>query len=166
VPPADDHAGVLQPEAPPGLGATSGEARRGQPPEVPWATLAVISAGGVLGALAREGLWAVFAHRYGAGDWSTWGINVAGCALIGALMTWLTEVRPGHRHARPFLGIGVLGGFTTFSTYTVDIQRALVTGAPQAALGYLAATLGAGLAATYAGIKLVRLAVRPHRKER
>jgi fluoride exporter len=83
---------------------------------IPWPTLAVIAVGGVIGALARQGLWTLFPHRPRAFDWATLGINAAGCTLIGLLMTAITEIRHAHRLAAPFLGIGVLGGFTTFST--------------------------------------------------
>jgi CrcB protein len=78
---------------------------------------------------------------------STLAINLLGCALIGVLMVLITDVWSRQRLIRPFLGTGVLGGFTTFSTYAVDIQR-LVAGAHMgAALLYLAATpIGALLA--------------------
>lgn len=74
-------------------------------------------------------------------------VNVLGCALIGVLMVLITEVWSRQRLLRPFLGTGVLGGFTTFSTYTVDIQR-LVAGAHLGtALLYLTVTpVGALLA--------------------
>jgi len=130
--------------------------------EIPWLTLGVISAGGVLGALARQGLWAVFRHGSGV-DWTTLCINIAGCALIGMLMTILTEVRHAHRLTAPFLGVGVLGGFTTFSTYIVGIQKLISSGNPQSGLGYLAATLAGAVLATYAGVRLARLVGRPHR---
>lgn len=53
--------------------------------------------------------------------------------------------------ARPFLGVGVLGGFTTFSTYAVDVQQAIVVGAPGTALAYLAATVLGALVAVAVG---------------
>lgn len=53
--------------------------------------------------------------------------------------------------ARPFLGVGVLGGFTTFSTYAVDVQQAIVAGAPGTALAYLAATALGALVAVAVG---------------
>ena len=133
---------------------------------IPWLTLAMISLGGVLGALAREGLWAVFPRHVGVFDWTTLGINVGGCALIGALMTAITEVRHAHRLTGPFLGVGVLGGFTTFSTYIVDAQRDVIAGAAQTGLAYLAVTLVAALLAVYAGASVTRLLSRLHRRER
>ena len=139
--------------------------RRQRLGRIPWLTLGVIAAGGVIGALARQGLWAAFPHRAGAFDWTTLGINAGGCALIGVLMTAITEVRHAHRLTGPFLGVGVLGGFTTFSTYIIEIQRSVTSGAPQTALAYLAATLAAALLAVYAGVAVTRLLSRVHRKE-
>jgi CrcB protein len=133
---------------------------------MPWPTLGVIAVGGVIGALARQGLWTAFPHRAGAFDWTTLGINAGGCFLLGVLMTAVTEVRHAHRLTGPFLGAGVLGGFTTFSTYIVEIQGSITSGAPQTGLAYLAATLAAALLAVYSGVTLTRLLSRLHRKER
>jgi CrcB protein len=127
-----------------------------------WAVLGVISAGGVLGALARYGLALAWPHRIGQFPWATFVTNVSGCLLIGALMVLITEVWSAHRLLRPFLGVGVLGGYTTFSTYTVDIQQLVAAGAARTGLLYLAGTLLAALAAVYAGITATRLATRIH----
>jgi CrcB protein len=133
---------------------------------IPWLTIAVIAAGGVIGALARQGLWAAFPFRAGTFNWTTLGINVAGCALIGALMTAITEVRHAHRLTGPFLGVGVLGGFTTFSTYIVQAQQSITSGAPATGLAYLAVTLAAAMLAVYTGVTVTRLTSRPHHKDR
>jgi CrcB protein len=133
---------------------------------IPWLTLVVVAAGGVLGALARQGLWAVFPRHPGVFDWTTLGIDAAGCFLLGALMTVISEIRHAHRLTGPFLGVGVLGGFTTFSTYIIDAQKLIASGAPQAGLAYLGVTLAAAILAVYAGVTLTRLAARTHRRER
>jgi hypothetical protein len=73
-----------------------------------WATLAVIALGGAAGSLARYGLSVAFPHPAGLFDWATLGINVSGCALIGLLMVAVTEIRPVHYLARPFLVAGTL----------------------------------------------------------
>jgi fluoride exporter len=132
---------------------------------IPWLTLGVIAVGGVIGALARQGLWMDFPHRVGSFDWTTLGINAGGCALIGALMTTVTEVRHVHRLTGPFLGVGVLGGFTTFSTYIIETQQSITTGVPATGLAYLAATLAAILA-VYAGVTTTRLLARWHHREK
>jgi CrcB protein len=114
--------------------------------------LAVIAAGGAAGALARYGLSAAFPAAAGQADWATLGINAAGCAVIGVLMTILSGIPSAHPLIRPFAITGVLGGFTTFSTAIVDVQRSLEAGAPGTALGYLFGTLALALAATAAGL--------------
>lgn len=112
--------------------------------------LAAVSAGGVLGALARLGVSTLFPHGSADFPWATFGINVTGCLLIGALMVIATE-RSAHRLLAPFLGVGVLGGFTTFSAYVLDADQAMRAGAPGVAVAALAGTLLAGLAAVWIG---------------
>jgi len=116
--------------------------------------LSVISLGGALGALARYGLGVAFPHKAGQFPWATLVVNASGCLLIG-IVTVLIASRPGaHRLSRPFLVTGILGGYTTFSTYIVDIQRALEAHAPRTALLYAAATLVIALSAAWAGMWL------------
>ena len=116
--------------------------------------LIAVSVGGALGALARYGLGVAFPHKPGEFPWATFGVNASGCLLIG-IVAVLIASRPGaHRLARPFLVTGVLGGYTTFSTYVVDIQRALAAHAPRTALAYAGATLAIALAAAWAGMSL------------
>ena len=124
-------------------------------------TLVAIIVGGILGALARAGLWAVFPHPAGGFDWTTLGINTGGCALIGALMVTITEIRRAPRLTGPFLGVGVLGGFTSFSAYVVDAQKSLLAGAPLTALAYLAATPVLALLAVAAGMTCARRLAAP-----
>ncbi|MGH3898160.1 MAG: fluoride efflux transporter FluC [Pseudonocardiaceae bacterium] len=141
-------------------------ADRHSPAGVPWSVLAAISAGGVAGALARYGLDTAFPHRPDGFAWATFGINVSGCLLIGALMVLITDVWPNRRLLRPFLGTGLLGGYTTFSTYIVETQHLLAAGAARSALAYLAGTLLAALAAVYAGITVTQWAVHCIRRRR
>jgi CrcB protein len=123
------------------------------------AVLGAVSAGGALGALARYGLGEAFGHAPGGWPWTTLGINVTGCLLVGVLMVLITERWPGRRLARPFLGVGVLGGFTTFSTYVVDTQQLLASGAARTALLYLLGTLLAAMVAVYVGSAVTRAAL-------
>jgi fluoride exporter len=122
--------------------------------------LAAVSAGGALGALARYGLATAWPHEPGHFPWATLVTNVSGCFLIGILMVLVTELRPVHPLIRPFLGVGVLGGFTTFSTYTGDVRQLVAAGEPRVGLLYLAGTVIAALAAVYAGLVLTRWAAR------
>jgi CrcB protein len=123
-------------------------------PGVPWSTLSVISAGGVAGALARYGIEAAYPAPARGFDWATFGINASGCLLIGIVIVVITESRGAHRLLRPFLATGVLGGFTTFSTYVVGMRHDLSAGAPRTALAYGAATALVALAAAWAGMRV------------
>jgi fluoride exporter len=116
----------------------------------PAGVLGAVAGGGVLGALARAGAQTAFPHSPTGFPWATLGVNVTGCLLIGVLMAVLTA-RPAGPLVRPFLGVGVLGGYTTFSTYAVDVHRAVTAGAPATALAYLGATVVGALLAVWAG---------------
>ncbi len=119
-----------------------------------WDLLLVIAAGGAIGGGARYLLSTVINHdRF---PWATLTANVLGCLLIGVLMVLLLERWRPRRYARPFLGVGLLGGFTTFSAYTVETHELLVAGRGPAALGYLFGSLALGLTATWLGITLTR----------
>jgi CrcB protein len=131
----------------------------------PWSVLSVISLGGALGALARYGVTAAVPAGRRSFPWGIFGVNVSGCLLIGILMVLVTEVWTGQRLVRPFLGVGVLGGYTTFSTYVVDIQRLVNAGAAATALMYLIGTVVAALVAVYAGVTATRWLIRLRVKE-
>ncbi|MFB6939103.1 FluC/FEX family fluoride channel [Streptomyces chartreusis] len=111
--------------------------------------VAVVAAGGAVGATARYALALGWPVQPGGFPWATFWTNVVGCAVIGVFMVIITEVSAAHRLVRPFFGTGVLGGFTTFSTYAVDIQRLVDDGCPRVGLAYLAATLVAALTAVW-----------------
>jgi fluoride exporter len=91
---------------------------------------------------------------------ATFTINVTGCLLIGVLMVLIAEVWSAHRLLRPFLGTGVLGGYTTFSSSAVDVLQLAAAGAARTGLLYLTGNLACALAAVYAGMTLTRLATR------
>jgi CrcB protein len=118
--------------------------------------LAVIALGGGLGALARYGISLWLPTTPGHFPWGTLLINVLGCFLIGVLM-----VRWGQRPLlRPFLGVGILGGFTTFSTYAVETRALLTPGGVPIAMAYLFGTLAAAMLAVLAGVALMRALTR------
>lgn len=114
--------------------------------------LSVIALGGALGSLARYGLgraWPEAGHQL---PWTTLMINLTGSLLLGMLVVAVTEIWRPHRLVRPLLGTGILGGFTTFSTFA-EQARAL----PAAdALAYLALSVVGGLLAAAAGMSLLR----------
>ncbi|MEV0440422.1 CrcB family protein [Streptomyces spectabilis] len=111
--------------------------------------LAAVAAGGAAGAGARYGAALLWPTATAAFPWTTLVVNALGCAVIGAFMVLVTQVWSAHRLVRPFFGTGVLGGFTTFSTYAVDIQRLIGDGHARTALAYLALTPLVALAAVW-----------------
>jgi CrcB protein len=130
------------------------------PPGVHPDALAAVAVGGALGALARWGVAEALPHDSGRFPWDTLLTNLAGCFLIGVLMVLVVEVLPGRRLVRPFLGTGILGGFTTFSTYALDTRTLLADGRAAVAAAYLAGTLVLGLIAVLAGLRLTERVVR------
>lgn len=128
--------------------------------------LIVIALGGGLGAILRYDLALLLPTRSGQFPWGTFTANVVGCLLVGVLMVLITDVWSAHRLVRPFLGVGVLGGFTTFSTYAVEIRNLLHPGSVGVAFGYLAGTLIGAMLAVIVGVLLARTATRPIRERR
>ncbi|MFS4107916.1 fluoride efflux transporter CrcB [Streptomyces sp. PD-S100-1] len=121
-----------------------------------WPVIAAVAVGGAVGACARYGAALLWPTATGAFPWSTFWVNVIGCGVIGVFMVIITDVWAAHRLVRPFFGTGVLGGFTTFSTYAVDIQRLVDGGHARTGLLYLAATMLAALAAVWATANITR----------
>lgn len=109
--------------------------------------MSLVSVGAVLGSLARWGL-----GEAAPGLATTLAVNVTGSFALGLLVA----LRPAGRWSRPFLGTGVLGGFTTFSTFAVQAVDAAL---PTAAL-YVAGTLVLGVGAAAAGLRAGRQLAR------
>ncbi|MFE3902133.1 fluoride efflux transporter CrcB [Streptomyces sp. NPDC059153] len=118
--------------------------------------VAVVALGGALGACARYGATLIWPTAPGGFPWTTLTVNVVGCAVIGVFMVVISEVWAAHRLVRPFFGTGVLGGFTTFSTYAVDIERLVDAGRARTGLAYLGLTLCAALAAVWSAVWATR----------
>lgn len=118
--------------------------------------LAVIAVGGALGALARHLVGGALPSAPGTFPWGTFLTNVGGSLLIGILMAVLGLRPHHHRLVRPFLAVGVLGGFTTFSTYAVQSHELVRSGHPVLAIAYLGGTVLSALLAVVAGVMLVR----------
>lgn len=124
-----------------------------------WDVLLVISAGGALGSLARWGVGELLPWSGDEFPWATFVENVSGGLALGMLMVFLLDVWPPHRYLRPFLGVGLLGGYTTFSTYMLESRDLLGGDQAATAFAYLAGSLAAGLAAVWLGIFSSRAAV-------
>ncbi len=113
-----------------------------------------VSVGGGLGAVGR---WLTDLSVAGVG--ATLVVNLVGCALLGALVVLVTEAWTSHPLARPFLGTGVLGGFTTFSAYALDVADLVERGDHALAVAYAAGTLAGCVAVTAVAVVLTRRGV-------
>jgi CrcB protein len=121
----------------------------------------MLSAGGVLGVNARYWLGAWITQRAGPGfPWATFAINVSGSLVIGALTVVLDRWLP-HPNARLLLVAGFLGGYTTFSTFSLESVTLWERGQRMMAVAYVSGSVVAGLAAAVVGIALARAAVAP-----
>ncbi len=112
--------------------------------------LAVIGTGGALGAAARYGTALAIPPGSGAFPLATFGVNVVGAVILGAVAVLPDNWLPAHDLAKPGIGTGFCGGLTTFSTMTLEIYQ-LTPGHPQLAAGYAAASLLAAPLCALAG---------------
>ncbi|MDR3083506.1 MAG: fluoride efflux transporter CrcB [Streptomyces sp.] len=151
---------VPHPKSADAAGATAPERF---PRPSPWQgqgpVVAVVALGGGIGAGARYAASLLWQVPTGGFPWTIFWVNMIGCAVIGVFMVVITDVWAAHRLVRPFFGTGVLGGFTTFSTYAVGIQELLEAGHPRTALAYLFATPLGALTAVWLGMTAARRAL-------
>ncbi len=112
--------------------------------------------GGALGALARWGVAEALPRTDGGWPWATLLVNLTGCLLVGVLTGVLANRSPEPAWARPFLAVGVLGGFTTFSAFAVEVVGLGDAGVLVPAAGYVLASVVGGVLAVAAGIRAVR----------
>lgn len=117
--------------------------------------LVLVALGGALGALARA-LVAVALPVLDPAEfpWHTLLVNLLGCLLMGFLMWCALEVWPDRTWLRPFLGAGVLGGFTTFSAFAGELVGLASNGAVFASATYLIVTLVGGVLLVRAGVAI------------
>ena len=117
-------------------------------------TLAYVALGGALGALARYGISGWVYDRMGESfPWGTLVVNLVGCLALGLVIRWL-QVSAVSPEVRPFLTIGVLGAFTTFSTFSYETMALLQEGQWLRAGLYMGGSVVLGLIAMVAGMAL------------
>lgn len=117
----------------------------------------LVALGGALGAASRYLLGGWIQSRLGPDfPWGTFIVNVSGCLLIGAVLGLVERgALPGE--ARLFLAVGILGGYTTFSTFGYETLKLLEGGETAAALLNAFGQLALGLAAVYLGLVAARV---------
>lgn len=120
--------------------------------------LLAVAAGGAVGAVMRW-LLAAGVQRMagGAFPWGTFAVNALGSFLLGFLFIWLIERSNAGELARLAITVGLLGAFTTFSTYSLESVRLLQEGAFSLAFGNVAGQVLACLFLTWLGIQLARI---------
>jgi CrcB protein len=116
-----------------------------------------VALGGAIGSLARYGVYVFSVRLWGpAIPWGTLGANVVGCLIIGALAGAADSRLALHPDIRLFLMTGILGGFTTFSAFSLDFVRLLESQGSLVAGGYVAASVGLSIGGAILGLVLAR----------
>lgn len=138
----------------------SGPGRRRRSLRAHGAVLAALALGGAVGALSRYVVDYLVPAGAGQFPWGTFWTNVTGSAALGFAMLVMLETLPRTHLARPLIGTGLIGAYTTFSTFVVGALLLLRDGRDLTALAYLASTLLGGFLAAWAGMGSGRLAVR------
>ena len=124
----------------------------------PMTRLLLVAAGGALGASARYGA-GVLAQRLAPGaawPWATFGVNLLGGILMGLLVGWLGQRAAGGDHVRLFAAVGLLGGFTTFSAFSLETALMIERREIGLAAVYAAASVVASVAALFLGLAIAR----------
>ena len=124
----------------------------------PLAASALVATGGAVGAVARYQVGRAVSHLTGPSNafpWGTLSVNLIGSLAMGALLGWFARSSVAAETAesmRLLIGVGLLGGFTTFSAFSAELVTMLHRGQMADAAIYGAASLFAGMAALLAGL--------------
>ena len=130
----------------------------------PFAASLNVALGGAIGALGRYQLGRAMTHWLGpqvvtAFPWATLAANVIGSVAMGVLAGWLARHGSGSgEQLRLLLGVGLLGGFTTFSAFSLELMLLIERGQPGTAFAYGAISVLAGLSGLYIGLIVMRIA--------
>lgn len=145
----------------PETGAGTATRQRVRPPHTSSgpgvADVASIAVGGGIGSLARYLLSAAFQAGQGF-PWAVFAVNISGSFVLGVLMVYMLEVWPPRRFLRPFLAVGLIGGYTTFSTFAGGVMTLFTGGRLALADSYALTSILAALVAVWCGMKAARAA--------
>jgi fluoride exporter len=121
-------------------------------------TLLLVALGGALGASCRYGV-GVAATHLGSGHfpWGTFSVNIIGSFILGVLVAMMTFSWSPSPELRAFVVVGVLGGFTTFSAFSLDVVLLIERGRLVLAALYLVGTVVISVAGLFAGMRLTRM---------
>jgi len=124
---------------------------------------ALVALGGAIGSLLRYQVGRLMTHLIGVQavttfPWATLTVNVVGSLAMGLLAGTLARFGQGGEHWRLFVGVGVLGGFTTFSAFSLELFMLIDRHQGALAFTYAAVSVLAGLSAMFIGVILMRLA--------
>ncbi|MEX0808209.1 MAG: fluoride efflux transporter CrcB [Dongiaceae bacterium] len=122
--------------------------------------IAAVAAGGAIGAVARYMLATQIGQWLGTGfPWGTFAVNVIGCTIMGVLTELFALAWSPSPEIRALLTIGVLGGFTTFSAFSLDAVLLMERNDWLPAIGYVAGSVLLSLVGFFAGMRLLRLVI-------
>jgi CrcB protein len=132
-------------------------------PPSPLAAGAMVFAGGGAGAVLRHQVGRALTSWLGpavvtAFPWATLTVNVLGSLAMGLLAGWLARHGQGGEQWRLLLGVGLLGGFTTFSSFSLELMLLIERGQGGLAFAYAAISVLAGLTGLYVGLIVMRIA--------
>ena len=122
-----------------------------------WTVLAAVAAGGAVGSAARYIVTVLIQRTFGTGfPWWTMSVNVTGSFIMGVIVTSIALRWSVGQVGQAFLMIGILGGFTTFSAFSLDVATLVELNATAAAGGYVLNSGLLSIGALFGGIALTR----------
>ena len=120
-------------------------------------SILLVMAGGGVGAVLRFQLGRMMPFSASGWPWGTFAANVIGGLAMGALAAWLLRAGAAGENMRLLLGVGLLGGFTTFSAFSLDMMRMIEGGNAGMACVYALASVMLALAALFIGMAATRM---------
>lgn len=119
-------------------------------------SLILVMSGGAIGAAMRFGLSRALPAGAGGWPWATFAANILGGLAMGVLAAWVLRGDYSAEPLRLFVGVGVLGGFTTFSAFSLEMAEMVQRGQVGLAAGYALASVLLALGALFAGLMLAK----------